>query len=135
MSVVNQGSATDSRDQATLMEVSSSDCQATCVYFVSPLRFRNYNMNVLDCTLTALSLLNFDALHQAMSHLESARDVVRAMETCHSLHYAGVPILLRIPVRLDRVASFHQFMFGTKADIDRRFKNFTSCRVCTRPRF
>ena len=126
VSVVNQGSATDSRDQATLMEVSSSDCQATCVYFVSPLRFRNYNMNVLDCTLTALSLLNFDALHQAMSHLESARDVVRAMETCHSLHYAGVPILLRMPVRLDnvdRVPSFHQFMFGTKADKDRRFNN------------
>ena len=89
--VVNQGSATDSWDQATPMEVSSSDFQVTCVCFVSPLLFRNYNINVLDCTLTALSLLNSDALHQAMSHLESARDVVRAMETCHSLHYAGFP--------------------------------------------
>ena len=91
VSMVNQMGANDSEDQATFMAVFSSNSQAPCMCFISPRRFGSYRMNVFHYTLIALSLLNFDALHRAMSHLEFAGDIVRAMETCHSLHYAGFP--------------------------------------------
>ena len=57
--------------------------------------------------------LNFDILHHIMAAAADKSIILSCMQTCRALNAAGVPILLRFPIKIRRheqLASFCAFM-------------------------